>query len=90
MTIFINLQISIGTSSLDYYTRPISNNVPITQEVNEINTLIKPKKDEVQCSSTIHIYENIRKELPREIFGQFFIFLRKSNKLRISTTRRLN
>ena len=26
----------------DYYTRPISNNVPVTQEVNEINTVIKP------------------------------------------------
>ena len=26
----------------DYYTRPIDNNVPITQEVIEINTVIKP------------------------------------------------
>ena len=50
----------------DYYTRPISNNVPVTQEVNEDNTAIKPEKDEVQCSSTNHIYQNIQKELPRE------------------------
>ena len=41
----------------DYYTRPISNSVPVTQEVNEINTIIKPEKDEVQCSSTNHFYE---------------------------------
>ena len=45
----------------DYYTRPISNNVPVTQEVNEINTVIKPEKDEVQCLSTNHNYQNIQK-----------------------------
>ena len=40
----------------DYYTRPISNNALVKQEVNEINTVIKPdEKDEVQCSSTNHI-----------------------------------
>ena len=50
----------------DYYTRPISNNVPVTQEVSEINTVIKPEKDEVQCSSTNHIYQSIQKEQPRE------------------------
>ena len=50
----------------DYYTRPSSNNVPVTQEVNEINTVIKPEKDEVQCSNINHIYQNIQKELPRE------------------------
>ena len=33
----------------DYYTRPNSNNVPVTQEVNEINIVTKPEKDEVQC-----------------------------------------
>ena len=41
----------------DYYTRPISNSVPVIQEVNEINTIIKPEKDEVQCSSTNHFHE---------------------------------
>ena len=51
----------------DYYTRPISNNVPATQEVNEINTVIKPdEKDKVQCSITNHIYQNIQKEQIRE------------------------
>ena len=44
----------------DYYTRPISNIVPVTQEVNEINTVITPEKDEVQYSSTNHIYQNIQ------------------------------
>ena len=29
----------------DYYTRPSSNNIPVTQEVNEIESVIKPKKD---------------------------------------------
>ena len=28
----------------DYYTRPISNNVPVTQKVNEIKNVTKPKK----------------------------------------------
>ena len=51
----------------DYYTRPTSNNAPVTQEVNEINTVTKPdEKDEVQCSSTNPIYQNIQKEQPRE------------------------
>ena len=52
---------------LNYCTRPIIKNTRITQEVNEIDTLIKPdKKDEVQCSNTKHIYQNIQKEQPRE------------------------
>ena len=51
----------------NYYTRPINNNTRTTQEVNEINTVIKPdKKDEVQCSNTKHIYQNIQKEQQRE------------------------
>ena len=49
-----------------YYTRPISNNVPVSQEVNENNTVTKPEKDEVQCSSTNHIYQNIQNEQHRE------------------------
>ena len=47
----------------NYYTRPISSNVPVEQNVNEINAVIN---DEVQCSSTNHIYQNIQKEQPRE------------------------
>ena len=30
----------------NYYTRPSSNNVPVTQEGNEFKTVIKPEKDE--------------------------------------------
>ena len=49
-----------------YYIGPIDN-TQTTQEVNEINTVIKPdKKDETQCSNTKHIYQNIQKEQPRE------------------------
>ena len=47
----------------NYYTRPISNNEPVEQNVNEINTVIN---DEVQCSRTNHICQNIQKEQPRE------------------------
>ena len=43
----------------DLYTRPITNNVPVTQEVKEINTVTKPK-------STNHIYQNLQNKLPRE------------------------
>ena len=32
----------------NYYTTPISTNVPVEQEVNEFNTVSKPEKDEVQ------------------------------------------
>ena len=56
----------------DFYTRPISNNIQFTQEVKEINTVIKPdEKDEVQCSSTNHIYQIIQKEQQEKKFGQF-------------------
>ena len=48
------------------HTRPINNNAPVNQEVIEINTVIKPEKDEVQCSSTNQIYQNIQKELPKQ------------------------
>ena len=51
----------------NYYTRPINHNTRTTQEVNEINTVIKPdKKDEVQRSNTKHILQNIQKKQPRE------------------------
>ena len=50
----------------NYYIEPIDN-TQTTQEVNEINTGIKPdKKDETQCSNTKHIYQNIPKEQSRE------------------------
>ena len=50
----------------NYYIEPIDN-TQTTQEVNEINTVIKPdKKYETQCSNTEHIYQNMQKEQPRE------------------------
>ena len=50
----------------NYYTTTISKNEPVEKEINRINTVIKPEKDEVQSSSTNHIYQNIQKEQPRE------------------------
>ena len=50
----------------NYYTTPNSNKVLVEQEVNRINTEIKPEKDEVQSSNTNHIYQNIQKEQQRE------------------------
>ena len=50
----------------NYYTTSNSNNVPVEQEVNRNNTVIKPEKDEVQSSNTNHIYQNIQKDQPRE------------------------
>ena len=51
----------------NYYTTPINNDTRTTQEVSEINTVIKPdKKDEIQCSNRKHIYQNIQNEQPRE------------------------
>ena len=55
----------------NYYTTPNSNNVPVEQEVNRINTVIKPEKDEVQSSNTNHIYQNIQKNNQEKKFGQF-------------------
>ena len=39
----------------NYYITPIGKNVPVEQEVNRINTVIKTEKDEVQSSNTNHI-----------------------------------
>ena len=47
----------------DYYTRAIRNNVSVEQNVNEINTVFNNEK---QRSSTIHIYQIIQKEQPKE------------------------
>ena len=50
----------------NYHIGPIDN-TQTTQEVNGINTVIKPdKKDETQCSNTKQIHQNIQKEQPRE------------------------
>ena len=50
----------------NYYMGPTKTNSQVTQELNEINTVIKPNKnDEKQCSNN-HIYQNIQKEQPRE------------------------
>ena len=63
------------------------NNIPNTQEINEINTVTKPdEKEKVQCSSTNHIYQNIQQEQPREKFWTT-PFLLESPKKSISTTR---
>ena len=52
---------------LNNYYIGLIDNTQTTQEVNGINTIIKPdKKDETQCSNTKHIYQNIQKEQPRE------------------------
>ena len=50
----------------NYYIEPIDK-TQTTQEVNGINTGIKPdKKDETQCPNIKHIYQNIQKEQPTE------------------------
>ena len=50
----------------NYYIGP-SDTTQTTQEVNGINTVIKPdKKDETRYSNTKHIYQNIQKKQPRE------------------------
>ena len=50
----------------NYYIGP-SDATQTTQEVNEINTVIKPdEKNETQCSNTKLIYQNIQKEQSRE------------------------
>ena len=63
----------------DYYTRAIINKVPVTQEVNEINIVIKPEKDEVQCSNTNHIYQNIQKNTKKKTLDNS-ISLKRSKK----------
>ena len=48
---------------LNNYHIGTSHTTQTTQEVKEINTVIKPdEKDETQCSNTKHIYQNIQKE----------------------------
>ena len=47
----------------DYYTRPIRNNIPVDEIVNEVNAVVKYEK---QRSSTNHLYQNIQKEKRKE------------------------
>ena len=54
----------------NYYIRPTNNNKAVVQEDNEINTLIQPEKDQIPCSRTSQMYQNIQKQLPKENFGQ--------------------
>ena len=50
----------------NYYIEPI-NTTQTAQEINEINTVNKPdENDKTKCLNTNHIYQNIRKEQPRE------------------------
>ena len=51
---------------LSYYTRPRSNKLPIEQEAKEATTLHEPEKEQVPCSSTNQVYQNIQKEPPKE------------------------
>ena len=44
---------------------PININSQVTQEVSEINTEIKPDKNDIKCSNR-HIFQIIQKEQPRE------------------------
>ena len=48
---------------LYYNTRPKNSNIPIEQIVNDVH---EPEKEQVPCSSTNHIYQNIPKEPPKE------------------------
>ena len=63
---------------LDYYTRSRSNNIPIKQEANEATTLHEPEKEQLPCSSTYHIYQNVPKEPPRKKIWTIPLFLESS------------
>ena len=71
----------------NYYLGAISNNTQTTQEVNKINTENLPDKDNVQSSTTNHIYQNIQKKTATRKKLDNPISLRKPEKQRISTTR---
>ena len=71
----------------NYYIEPIDN-TQTTQEVNGINTVIKPdKKDETQCSNKKHIYQNLQKRTTKRKNLDNSNSLRKPKKQRVSTTR---
>ena len=77
----------MNNPSVHTFTKLNWNLTRSTQEVNEINTVIKPEKHEGQCSSTNHTYQIIQKEKPREKNWTIRISIRKPMKPRISTTR---
>ena len=62
------------------YNRPTSKIIPVVQEVNEVNTLIKPEKDQVPCSSTNHIHQNIQKKITKRKNLDNYNSLRKFKK----------
>ena len=66
---------------LKYYTRPRSNSIPIEQEANDATTLHEPENEQVPCSSTNHIYQNIPKE-PKIWTTIFLLESPKSKELR--------
>ena len=50
----------------NYYIEPV-HSTPTTQKTNEINTTNQPnEKEKTKCLNTIHIYQNIQKEQPKE------------------------
>ena len=71
----------------NYYLGPISNNTQTTREVNKINTENLPDKDNIQSSTTNHIYQNIQKKTATRNSLDNSISLRKPEKQRNSTTR---
>ena len=55
----------------NFYTSPINNNTQTTQEVNEINTVIKPDKKDENNAQTQNIFIKTYKKNNREKkFGQ--------------------
>ena len=50
---------------LVYHTRPRSSQIPIKQIANDVTTSHEPEKEQVPCSSTNHIHQNIPKEPPK-------------------------
>ena len=71
----------------NYYIEPI-NTTQTAQEINEINTVIKPdEKDKTKCLNTNHNYQKIQKKTTQRKNLDNTISLRKSKKQRISTTR---
>ena len=55
----------------NYYTRPISNTVPVEQEVNEINTVIKSKKTKYNAQVQTTFIKIYKKNNQEKKFGQF-------------------
>ena len=45
----------------NYYMGPTNHNTQVTKELNEINTVIKPNRNNENQCSTNHIYQNVQK-----------------------------